>query len=670
MCVTDDAALVQTKLDLIGTPLNSTEAQSTPTMKGTLDLQGRTFMVQDGLTMWGNSNITIQNGTLNHKHPTSSFGSCIHNSHVHGSTTAGYYSHTELGETPGYGVVDHLVYDGDTTYTSTIGVETLGYNYGAGTSVIRVEQNHVLKAGDYVYINEQPDGETGGETPRLSCVLGSSEMGTAYRGEWNVIEWIDDDPGALIDTDGDSDVDEDDTKQVDTTSYHTLHLRHPLRYEYRMRGDVGFPLRNCHVTALRTLTNPIPGNNTEASSNGLPQHNITFKNIHINETAHRFFTGEDIWENYKDNQYSGSSITNKKYKVKPFIYGNSGIPADYSTPLYLGWALKLGDDGMAGGQVGNMLTTDVGAVTGTSGMFPKTATRWTNPVIAMNGIVPTKSYETSTHDNLRSSKWHKRWDDFNNTELFLAKGNAADDGGSYQLFAQIYDSDYKYKKIYDGGDNSGLSWQLNGSNDTAVDNFKMVGTDVSDGSAYDDVGEVPWNPGVISLHCNAGIHYKYAYDLVFEDCIFEGNAYGGVVLDGCTNAVFRNCTFRNSRWANVQDPSKGAGIVLNGCEKVLVDGCTFENCNSGVVLGGVNTHDYPMGNTSDTATVGIRPERERQHCADITITNCVFDGVSRGVVNQNSLTMVIGMTVSDCVFHMRPGNEKLFSILKQPDSLN
>lgn len=659
--VTDDAALVQTKLDLVGTSRKGSEAQSTPTMKSTLDLQGRTFMVEDGVVMWGNSNITIQNGTLNHKHPTSSFGSCIRNSHVWGDNDAGYYTHDQLQD---YHAERQVWANRNSVYNSSIGVEILDANYGAGKVGIRVPiYADQMKAGDYVYIHDKPTTQTDGEEARLEMILGSSEMGTAYRGEWNIIEWIDDDPEDLQDTDDDGGVDDKDTKQVDTTKYYTIYLRHPLKYEYQMYWGGTLHL-TCYITAIRTLTNTNPPAEGGENDTGLAQHNITFKNLHIKETAHRFFYGEDVWEN----SMSWDGAASLLRASKPFFRSSATVPPEpnHKFALSLGWGLKVGDDGAPGGAHGSMLVSDVGP--GASGLltgdqFPDSATRWTHPVCAMNGVVPTATGWWGG-DDFRDWTWHYRWNDFNNTELFLMKSEENEFAPSAsRLLAQIWDSDYKHSRLFDHtGDSTNTLLTQPSSTADSVGDFQMYGTDVMNSSAYDSVGEVPWNPGVISFHCNAGIHYRYAYDLVFEDCVFEGNAYGGVVLDGCTNVKFRNCTFRNSRWANVQDPSKGAGIVLNGCEKVLVDGCTFENCNSGVVLGSVNTHEYPMGNPTDTSTTGINPFTEKQHCADITITNCVFDGVSRGVVNQNSLTLVVGMTVSDCVFNMRPGNEKIFHL--------
>ena len=94
-------------------------------------------------------------------------------------------------------------------------------------------------------------------------------------------------------------------------------------------------------------------------------------------------------------------------------------------------------------------------------------------------------------------------------------------------------------------------------------------------------------------------------DIVFKNCTFDGWAEA-VILDGCYNVRFEDCTFNSPLWTGTGPNS--TGIKLIGCTNVTVKDCTFNGCHYGI-------------KNIDTALT----------CYDITIKNCKFHNICSAV---------------------------------------
>ncbi len=119
------------------------------------------------------------------------------------------------------------------------------------------------------------------------------------------------------------------------------------------------------------------------------------------------------------------------------------------------------------------------------------------------------------------------------------------------------------------------------------------------------VGNKGGSYGVLGIGYERGIRINDGQDIVFKNCTFDGWAEA-VILEGCYNVRFEDCTFNSPLWTGTGPNS--TGIKLIGCTNVTVKDCTFNGCHYGI-------------KNIDTALT----------CYDIAIKNCKFHNICSAV---------------------------------------
>ncbi len=112
------------------------------------------------------------------------------------------------------------------------------------------------------------------------------------------------------------------------------------------------------------------------------------------------------------------------------------------------------------------------------------------------------------------------------------------------------------------------------SGDTATITLQDSATATTTGSGGGDNG---W--GVISRH--TCINLRYARDVVFRNCTFDGWNEEAVRLYRCKNVTFEDCTFKNCRGSNTAD----ACIKIVESGDITVRNCRFQACHLGIATG-------------------------------------------------------------------------------------
>ena len=89
-------------------------------------------------------------------------------------------------------------------------------------------------------------------------------------------------------------------------------------------------------------------------------------------------------------------------------------------------------------------------------------------------------------------------------------------------------------------------------------------------------GAVGGDHGVVGIGYERCMRINDGQDIVFRNCKFDGWAEA-VILDGCYNVTFDNCTFNSPLWTGTGPNS--TGIKLIGCTNVTVKDCTFNGAH-------------------------------------------------------------------------------------------
>jgi hypothetical protein len=329
------------------------------------------------------------------------------------------------------------------------------------------------------------------------------------------------------------------------------------------------------------------------TTSGTALKNLSFKNLTIKDRAHRFINGHTIWE--KNGTFDpGMPVSN---------------PNGYRW-MDLGTAIRIGD----GVNSIDMNTLDIGESMSEDESKFSDPTTSNHTVCAVHGLNLYGYYTQGIYGPGIVGNAKNVWGDVNNRDHFISK---IDENNNIAM------------------QTTSLEGLFTGSSQ------EMYYTSTSDFTIVENAEDNATYPQ-LSFHCNTGIRLEEAYDIVFEDCVFEHCGYRGVHLEMCMNVTFRNCTFKGGRWANLSDVSKGCGIFLEGCQNVLIEGCSFEGCNTGIAFGAVDKG-------ANYRKVGAS--------SDIKINNCTFNGISRGISMRNTEALVLGCTVTNCTFNLRPGNE-------------
>ena len=126
----------------------------------------------------------------------------------------------------------------------------------------------------------------------------------------------------------------------------------------------------------------------------------------------------------------------------------------------------------------------------------------------------------------------------------------------------------------------------------------------------------------------------------YHDITIEGGTFDGSTKKKDNGSLIRmghgkNLTFKNVTFQNVYNNHH---IEMAGCQNVIFEGCTFKDfkCKSNMVNSG-NNEALQFDIMHNAKHFPKYPKLDDTPCSDITVTNCVFKNLQRGIGTHSAV---------------------------------